>query len=101
MWNMAIVRLAYAAHQQAKTEMSIEPPTEMISAGNEAEIAAILIEAASDLQQYSLNILARPPARPQAALHCFPKSSLFILFSSIILRATGGRGSCCQSSVQQ
>jgi len=58
MCNMAIVRLAYAAHQQAKTEMSIESPTEMISAGNEAETAAILIEAASDLQQYSLNILA-------------------------------------------
>ena len=97
MCNAAIVRLAYAAHQQAKTEMSIESHTEMIS----AEISAILIEAASDLQQYSLNILARPPARPQAAPHCFPKSSLFILFSSIILRATGGRGSCCQSSVQQ
>ena len=58
MWNMAIVWLAYAAHQQVKTEMSIESPTEMISAGNEAEIAAILIKAASDLQQYSLNILA-------------------------------------------
>ena len=58
MWNMAIVRLAYAAHQQAKTEMSIESHTEMISAGNEAEIAAVLIEAADDLQQYSLNILA-------------------------------------------
>jgi hypothetical protein len=51
MWNMAVVRLAYAAHQQAKTEMSIESHTEMISAGNEAEIAAILIEAAK-----------RPPA---------------------------------------
>ena len=58
MWNMAVVRLAYAAHQQAKTEMSIEFLTEMISAGNEAEIAAILLEAASNLQQYSLNILA-------------------------------------------
>ena len=58
MWNMAVVRLAYAAHQQAKTEMSIESHTEMISAGNEAEIAAVLIEAADDLQQYSLNILA-------------------------------------------
>ena len=54
MCNAAIVRLAYAAHQQAKTEMSIESHTEMIS----AEISAILIEAASDLQQYSLNILA-------------------------------------------
>ena len=58
MWSMAAVRLAYAAHQQAKTEMSIEFLTEMISAGNEAEIAAILIEGASDLQQYSLNTLA-------------------------------------------
>ena len=58
MWNMAIVRGAYAAHQQVKTEMSIESPTEMISAGNEAEIATVLIEAADDLQQYSLNILA-------------------------------------------
>ena len=58
MWDMASVRLAYAAHQLVKTEMSIESPTEMISAGNEAEIAAVLIEAADDLQQYSLNILA-------------------------------------------
>ena len=72
MWDMASERLAYAAHQLAKTEMSIESPTEMISAGNEAEIAAILIEGASDLQQYSLNILAltsdsaagRPPLFP-------------------------------------
>ena len=58
MWDMASERLAYAADQLAKTEMSIESPTEMISAGNEAEIAAVLIEAADDLQQYSLNILA-------------------------------------------
>ena len=58
MCNAAIVRLAYDAHQQAKTEMSIESHTEMISAGNEAEIFAILIEAASDLQQYSLITLA-------------------------------------------
>ena len=58
MWDMASVRLAYAAHQLAKTEMSIESPTEMISPGNEAEIAAILIETANDLRQYSLNILA-------------------------------------------
>ena len=58
MWDMASVRLAYAAHQLGKTEMSIESPTEMITAGNEAEIAAVLIEAANDLQQYALNILA-------------------------------------------
>ena len=56
MCNMAIVRLAYAAHQQAKTEISTESPTEMISAGNEAEIAAIPIEVANDLQQ-------KPPKR--------------------------------------
>ncbi len=58
MWDMASVRLAYAAHQLAKTEISIEAPPERISPGNEAEIAAVLIEAADDLQQYSLNILA-------------------------------------------
>lgn len=58
MWNMASVRLAYAAHQLGKTEMPIELPTDMITAGSEAEIAAVLIEAADDLQQYSLNILA-------------------------------------------
>ena len=52
------MRLVYAAHQQAKTEMSIEFLAKMISAENETEIAAILIEGASDLQQYSLNILA-------------------------------------------
>ena len=45
MWDMASVRLAYAAHQLAKTEISIESPTEMISAGNEAEIAAVLIRS--------------------------------------------------------
>jgi hypothetical protein len=58
MWDMASVRLAYAAHQLAKTEMSIELPTDMITAASEAEIAAVLIESADDLQQYSLNILA-------------------------------------------
>ena len=58
LWDMADMRLARAAHQLAKAEMTIEPPTEMITAGNEAEIAAFLIEAANDLQQYALNILA-------------------------------------------
>ena len=58
MWDMASERLAYAAHQLAKAEPSIAPPVDMITAGNEADIAAIMIEAADDLQQYSLNILA-------------------------------------------
>ena len=58
MWDIANERLAYTAHQLAKSEMSTYLPTEVISAENEAEIAAILVEASSDLQQYSLNILA-------------------------------------------
>jgi len=58
MWDMASERLAYAAYQLAAAKPPVEPPTDMITAGNEAEIAAILIEAADDLQQYSLNILA-------------------------------------------
>jgi len=62
MWDMASVRLAYAAHQLAKAESSIEPPVDVITAVSESEIAAVLIEAADGLQQYSLNILARPPA---------------------------------------
>ena len=58
MCNMAILRLAYAAHQLAKAESSIEPPVDVITAVSESEIAAVLTEAADDLQQYSLNILA-------------------------------------------
>lgn len=38
MCNMAVVRLAYAAHQQAKTEISIEFLTEMISAGTKPRL---------------------------------------------------------------
>ena len=57
MWDMASVRLAYAAHQLAKAESSIEPPVDVITAVSESEIAAVLIEAADGLQQYSLNIL--------------------------------------------
>ena len=44
--------------QLAKAEMTIEPPTDIITAGHESEIAVVLIQAANDLQQYSLNILA-------------------------------------------
>ena len=40
------------------TEISIEPHIVTISTGNEPETAAVLIEAADDIQQYSLNILA-------------------------------------------
>ena len=58
MWDMASTRLAYAAHQLAKAEMTIEPPTDIITAGHESEIAGVLIQAANYLQQYSLNILA-------------------------------------------
>ncbi len=58
MWDMASTRLAYAAHQLAKSEMSIDPPANIINATNESEIAAVLTQAAANLQQYSLNILA-------------------------------------------
>ena len=58
MWDMASTRLAYAAHQLAKAEMSIDPPADIITAPNESEIATVLTQAAANLQQYSLNILA-------------------------------------------
>ncbi len=58
MWDMANTRLAYAAHQLAKAEMSIDPPTDIITATNESEIAAVLTQAAANIQQHSLNILA-------------------------------------------
>ena len=58
MWDMASERLAYAAHQLAKAKSPIEPPVDVITAVSESEIAAVLTEAADDLQQYSLNILA-------------------------------------------
>ena len=58
MWDMASTRLAYAAHQLAKSEMSIDPPANIITATNESEIATVLTQAAANLQQYSLNILA-------------------------------------------
>ena len=54
----AAKNLANVAHDLAKSEMVIEPPVEMLSASGEGEIAAVLLQAASDLQQYSLNILA-------------------------------------------
>ena len=58
MWDSATSRLAEAAHQLAKTETVIEPPVDMIAASSESEIAAVLVQVANDLQQYSLNILA-------------------------------------------
>jgi len=58
MWDAATTRLAETANQLAKAEPAIESPVDALIAGNESEIAALLIQAASDLQQYSLNILA-------------------------------------------
>ena len=58
MWNVATTRLADAAHLLAKTEPIIEAPVDMIAASSESEIAAVLVQVANDLQQYSLNILA-------------------------------------------
>jgi|ETNmetMinimDraft_4_1059912.scaffolds.fasta_scaffold10749_3 ABC-type Zn2+ transport system substrate-binding protein/surface adhesin len=58
MWDAAGVRLAGAAHELAKVEISIDPPVDVIAAINEAEITDVLIETAGSIQQYSLNILA-------------------------------------------
>ena len=58
MRDVASVRLAHAAHQLAKTEISTDPHTALITVSNESGIAAVLTETASDLHQYSLNILA-------------------------------------------
>ena len=55
---MASSQLGKAAHQLAKAEMSIDPPVDIITATNESEIATVLTQAAANLQQYSLNILA-------------------------------------------
>ena len=54
----AAMNLANVAHDLAKSEMVIEPPVEMLSASGGGEIAAVLLQVANDLQQYSLNILA-------------------------------------------
>jgi hypothetical protein len=56
--DAAATNLANVAHDLAKSEIVIEPPVEMLSAGGEGEIAAVLFQAANDIQQYSLNILA-------------------------------------------
>lgn len=45
MWDMADMRLAHAAHQLAKAEMTIEPPIDIITAEHESEIVAVLIQA--------------------------------------------------------
>ena len=58
MWDAATTGLAEAAHQLAKAEPVIESPVDVLTAGNESEIGTLLIQAASDLEQYSLNILA-------------------------------------------
>ena len=57
-WDMASSQLGKAAHQLAKSEMSIDPPVDIITATNESEIATVLTQAVANLQQYSLNILA-------------------------------------------
>ncbi len=58
MRDVASVRLAHASHQLAKTEISIDPHIDLITVGNELGIAALLTETASELHQYSLNIVA-------------------------------------------
>ena len=54
----AETRLANAAHDLAKSELSIEPPVEMITAAHESEIASILTRTADEMYAHALDILA-------------------------------------------
>ena len=51
-------RLANAAHDLAKSELSIEPPVEMITAAHESAIASTLTRTADEMYGHALDILA-------------------------------------------
>ena len=54
----AETRLANAAHDLAKSELSIEPPVEMITAAYESTIASTLTRTADQMYGHALDILA-------------------------------------------
>ena len=54
----ADTRLANAAHDLAKSELSIEPPVEMITAAHESAIASTLTRTADQMYGHALDILA-------------------------------------------
>ena len=54
----AETRLANAAHDLAKSELSIEPPVEMINAAHESAIASTLTRNSDEIYGHALDILA-------------------------------------------
>ena len=56
--HTAETRLANAAHDLAKSELSIEPPVEMITATHESAIASTLARTVDELYGHALDILA-------------------------------------------
>ena len=51
-------RLAIAAHDLAKSELSIEPPVEMINAAHESAIASTLTRNSDEIYGNALDISA-------------------------------------------
>lgn len=56
--HTAETRLANAAHDLAKSELSIEPPVEMITAAHESAISSTLTRNSDEIYGQTLYILA-------------------------------------------
>ena len=56
--HTAETRLANAAHDLAKSELSIEPPVEMITAAHESAISSTLTRNSDEIFGNTLDILA-------------------------------------------
>ena len=56
--HTAETRLANAAHDLAKSELSIEPPVEMITAAHESAISSTLTRNSDEIYGHTLEILA-------------------------------------------
>ena len=56
--HTAETRLANAAHDLAKSELSIEPPVEMVTAAHESAISSTLIRNSDEIYGRALDNLA-------------------------------------------
>ena len=56
--HTAETRLANAAHDLAKSELSIEPPVEMITAAHESAISSTITRNSDEIYSHTLHILA-------------------------------------------
>ena len=56
--HTAETRLANAAHDLAKSELSIEPPVEMITAAHESAISSTITRNSDEIYGQTLDILA-------------------------------------------